>query len=132
MEPIERASLQLTHLTRHLNSKAVLARSAKNMSKKKSPMVWLHAEYETVDNGRTWTLIYRVATLAGEAYKTDKNYMPVPHDKHNGGLTAWHSRPVFHPASYGPDMFDSIMPKQRTLIDWRLTSDEQDKELAFE
>lgn len=96
---------------------------------KKLPMVWLHAEYETVDKGRTWTIIYRAAKLTGDPYLDAKNYMPIPQDKFNGGSTAWHSRPVFSPSKYVPDMFDHIMPKKRTLIDWRLTDAEQDKEL---
>lgn len=99
---------------------------------KQSSMVWLHAEYETVDGGTTWTIIYRVATLTDDAYLINKNYMPVAQDKFNGGSTAWHSRPVFSPANYVPDMFDHIMPKIRTMIPWRLTGAEQDKELASE
>jgi len=45
-------------------------------------------------------------------------------------MKVWHSRPVFSPASYVPDMFDHIMPKKRTLIEWRLTDNEQDEALA--
>jgi len=48
---------------------------------KKSPMVWLHAEYETLD-GKTFTLIFRRAQLSGDAYISGNQYMPVKLEKY--------------------------------------------------